>query len=357
MNARRAPIAVITLIGVDIAMAYVTTLRPDLILTLGFVPAAPTLVGALASWFVHANLLHLAGNMIFLAAVGPSVEHSAGTWRFLAVFAAGGLTGVLAEKLLAPTSTTPMVGASGCIAACIAYFAVRHYRVRATLGPGVRVPVAAIVAIWVALQVLGGVFQVGDAPTGGTSYWAHLGGFLAGLLLSVIFGAPKMVRAEADRDAEAGTWSQGAGATVRQANQATQQEPSDREALWAKARAERELGDRDGEVEALVVLARGCPTDEVGEVYPRLAELNALTAVASVDLLKAADVPGLAVSVAHQLRSLVAFERESDPLRPEALLALAAGEGADAERARHAIANEFPLHPVAEVARRRGWLP
>ncbi|HMS56589.1 MAG TPA: rhomboid family intramembrane serine protease, partial [Fimbriimonadaceae bacterium] len=106
-TAPRFPVATIILIAVSICAAFIGLFQPEMVESLGFVSTQPSLPKALFSLFIHANLIHLFSNMVFLAAVGPAVELAAGTARFLVVYLLGGLAGVLAHYLLARTADVP----------------------------------------------------------------------------------------------------------------------------------------------------------------------------------------------------------------------------------------------------------
>lgn len=174
-----------------------------LILTAGLVPARLTgavigIPGALPGWltllthqFLHAGLVHLAMNMLFLAWIGRQVEWLIGPWRFLALFLAGGVAGGLAQVLMTPASVVPVVGASGAISAVFATYALAFSRDREAparllglaLSPQA-VRALRYAALWIGLQLLVGVaFNL--PGTGGIAIWAHIGGFLAGLVMGL----------------------------------------------------------------------------------------------------------------------------------------------------------------------------
>ncbi|MFN3371543.1 MAG: rhomboid family intramembrane serine protease [Sphingomonadaceae bacterium] len=154
----------------------------------GAIPAPLTLVTHI---FLHAGLVHLAMNMLFLAWIGRQVEWLVGPWRFLGLFLLGGIAGGLAQALMTPTSVVPVVGASGAISAVFATYALIFARDREspvhlfglTLSAET-VRALRYAALWIGLQLLVGVAF--DLPgTGGIAIWAHIGGFLAGLLMGL----------------------------------------------------------------------------------------------------------------------------------------------------------------------------
>jgi membrane associated rhomboid family serine protease len=155
---------------------------------LGAASAQPaTWETAFSAMFLHADLLHLAGNMAFLALFGRTLEDRIGRLRFLAFYLLGGLVALALQVAASPGSTTPTLGASGAIAAVLAGYVVLFPRARVLMAIPIRtveVPAWLILVLWLAFDVLLGVFGV-STPFGGhagASYYAHFGGFAFGLL-------------------------------------------------------------------------------------------------------------------------------------------------------------------------------
>ncbi len=149
------------------------------------------------SVLLHAGLLHLAGNLLFLWVFGRAVEAAMGHARFLAFFVLCGALAGLVHTLAQPASTLPTVGASGAISGVMGAYLALHPRARVrSLVLLVVVPVATEVpavlwlVVWLALQLLAGARAMGARPEGGAvsvAWWAHAGGFAAGLLLHRFF--------------------------------------------------------------------------------------------------------------------------------------------------------------------------
>ncbi len=138
-------------------------------------PAWLTIVTAM---FVHGSWLHVGVNMLFLAAFGPEVEGELGHLPFLALYLGCGLAGNLVQAAVDPGSHVPSVGASGAIAGVLGAYLLT-YPLR--LGP------VLFIAFWAGLQFVHGIgslsSHVQSERTGGTAYFAHIGGFVAGLVL------------------------------------------------------------------------------------------------------------------------------------------------------------------------------
>lgn len=160
----------------------------------GSVPAPLTLVTSL---FLHAGMAHLFFNMVFLAWVGRHVEWVVGRARFLLLYLASGVAGGLLEVAVAPASAVPVIGASSAIAGVFGAYAVLFARSRAparrVLGIAVSSEVATATwyaAVWIGLQLLIGlVFNAGTGALGvsGVAVWAHIGGFITGLIFAQPF--------------------------------------------------------------------------------------------------------------------------------------------------------------------------
>jgi membrane associated rhomboid family serine protease len=147
----------------------------------------------LTSMFLHGSWMHLLGNMWFLWLFGNNIEDSMTRPRFLAFYLLSGLTAALAQVLANPTSEIPMVGASGAISGVMGAYLVLFPRVRVfTVVPlgffiqTIPLPAWMMLIYWAFLQVAGGVTSIG-AEGGGVAFWAHLGGFLAGVVLVKLF--------------------------------------------------------------------------------------------------------------------------------------------------------------------------
>ena len=147
-----------------------------------------TLVTAL---FIHANLLHLVGNGVFLLIFGVPAERRLGAWRLLLLFLVGGALANFAASLLIGSAGRVIVGASGGISALVGAYLVLFPRARlgivVPLGlwlEFVRAPAALLIGLWAALQL---VFTFVGPAFGAVAWWAHLTGFGAGIVLALLF--------------------------------------------------------------------------------------------------------------------------------------------------------------------------
>jgi len=153
------------------------------------------------SMFLHGGWFHLIGNMWFLWVFGNNVEDSMGRRRFAAFYLLSGLAAAAAQTLANPASAIPMVGASGAIGGVMGAYASLYPRARVQmlfiLGFYVtRVPVPAylVLGYWFLLQLLGGIPSL-QAEGGGVAFWAHVGGFASGFVLSFVFRDAQRVAA------------------------------------------------------------------------------------------------------------------------------------------------------------------
>ena len=147
------------------------------------------------SMFLHGGLFHVGGNMLYLWIFGDNVEDTLGHGRFTLFYLASGVAGAVAQTLVNPRSSVPMIGASGAVSGVLgAYlFLFPYARVLVLFVFGffvraVYVPAMIVLGFWIVVQFLNGVITVstsasGGAETGGTAWFAHIGGFLAGIVL------------------------------------------------------------------------------------------------------------------------------------------------------------------------------
>ena len=148
-------------------------------------------VTIISSMFMHASLLHLAGNMIFLWVFGNTVENAFGPVEFALFYLACGVLATLAQLLIGRGGNVPSLGASGAIAGVMGAYLIMFptYTIRLLVVTRV-FPISALVLIgaWIMLQLLNEFLasQSGRQRGGGVAYMAHIGGFVAGLLLTML---------------------------------------------------------------------------------------------------------------------------------------------------------------------------
>ena len=153
----------------------------------------PQVTHVVTSMFLHGSWMHLLGNMWFLWLFGNNVEDSMTRPRFAVFYLICGLAAALLQVFVEPGSAIPMVGASGAISGVMGAYLVLYPRVRVfTMVPlgffltSIALPAWAMLIYWILLQVLGGFSRIGGEG-GGVAFWAHVGGFLAGVLLVKLF--------------------------------------------------------------------------------------------------------------------------------------------------------------------------
>ena len=152
------------------------------------------------SMFMHAGLAHIGGNMLYLWIFGDNVEDSMGRGRFLVFYLVGGLVASLAHIFTNANSVIPTVGASGAIAAVLGAYLILFPQSRVLtlvpLGFFLRIttiPAIFVLGLWFVLQLFQGVLTIGGPDVGGVAFWAHIGGFVTGLVLAKILGQPRRV--------------------------------------------------------------------------------------------------------------------------------------------------------------------
>jgi len=153
---------------------------------------APWWVTIFTSMFLHGSLLHLAGNMLFLWIFGNNIEDSMGRVRFVVFYLLGGLAALALQIVSDPDSTIPTVGASGAIAAVLGGYALLYPRARVItlifiiiIFTVVQLPALLVLGFWFLMQLLPAFSE--PVEGGGVAYFAHIGGFLFGMLVIKLF--------------------------------------------------------------------------------------------------------------------------------------------------------------------------
>ena len=194
---RRTPFVTWALIALNIAIfaSYWSLFQSNIALNgffleWGLVPAQAGPVNYISSMFLHGSIMHLAGNMLFLWVFGDNMEDQMGHLGYLLFYLAGGIAASAAQVISSPSSGIPIVGASGAIAGVMGGYLLMFPKARVDvllfLVIYIRVlpiPAWIVLGAWFALQL----FQGAAAPAdqGGVAYWSHMGGFLAGLVMTI----------------------------------------------------------------------------------------------------------------------------------------------------------------------------
>lgn len=159
--------------------------------TWGFTPSALEPTTPLTSQFLHGGVMHLLGNMLFLWVFGPPIEKALGSLRYLVFYLAGGLAAAGVQWAADPASAIPMIGASGAVSAVLgAYFALfPRTGVEVLVGflifwRKVKWPALIFLGLWFVQNLLSGVIGW-ITPNEGVAWWAHVGGFVMGLLVGL----------------------------------------------------------------------------------------------------------------------------------------------------------------------------
>ncbi|TRD19026.1 rhomboid family intramembrane serine protease [Palleronia caenipelagi] len=163
---------------------------PGFLETWALIPVVSAPETFVTSQFLHGGLLHLAGNMLFLWIFGDNMEDQMGHLPFLGFYLLSGIAAGLAQNLMSPGSPIPMVGASGAIAGVMGGYLLLFPKARVDvlliiviIFKVIPVPAWIVLGVWFALQLtLGAAVSVME---GGVAYWAHAGGFVAGLLMTI----------------------------------------------------------------------------------------------------------------------------------------------------------------------------
>jgi membrane associated rhomboid family serine protease len=175
--------------------------RLQMALTSPEVTLSAALMPLFTSMFLHGSWMHIIGNMWFLWVFGDNIEDRLGHFRYLMFYLVCGLGAGLAHTLFSWNSAVPAVGASGAISGVMGAYILFFPRSRVvTLVPlfviffTVQLPAVFILGYWFVIQFLSGVGSLGQRASGGTAWWAHIGGFVLGFILVKLFTPPRRVR-------------------------------------------------------------------------------------------------------------------------------------------------------------------
>ncbi|HYT77433.1 MAG TPA: rhomboid family intramembrane serine protease [Vicinamibacterales bacterium] len=197
---RTVPFVTVGLIVINaIVFLYQVTL-PDPLLQVfvaryAVVPAWFWWPSLFTSQFLHAGWMHIIGNMLYLWIFGDNVEDRLGHGRYLIFYLVAGATAALLQIVFSPFSAIPMLGASGAIAGVMGAYFVLYPQSRVLTAifiviffDLVEIPALFFLGIWFLMQLLSGVGSLGvsNAASGGTAFWAHIGGFLLGVAVGTV---------------------------------------------------------------------------------------------------------------------------------------------------------------------------
>ncbi|HVP62918.1 MAG TPA: rhomboid family intramembrane serine protease [Myxococcaceae bacterium] len=197
------PVITIGLIAINVIVFVVELIQGQSFVlrwaaTAADISAGHRLWTLLTAMFLHASWSHIVGNMVFFWVFGPGVEDAMGPVKYLLFYLAGGVVAFLAQVLVTPSSTIPMLGASGAIAAVMGAFLVMYprHQIKSAVFFGfwwnlTYIPAAVLIGVWFLLQLvsIGTVGQQeGSTSGGGVAYVAHVAGMAFGALTALIFG-------------------------------------------------------------------------------------------------------------------------------------------------------------------------
>jgi membrane associated rhomboid family serine protease len=197
---RVVPVVTYGLIALNILVFFLELINGDpFVEQWSFIPSrflanpAGDFATIFTSMFMHAGWLHIGGNMLYLWIFGDNVEDWFGHLPYLAFYLLCGVAATFAQLAFSMGSTIPSLGASGAIAGVLGAYIVLFPRERVTVlldyGGIARVPAIIVIGLWFVLQLFSGIGSVAaTTDTGGVAYMAHVGGFMAGLVITWILG-------------------------------------------------------------------------------------------------------------------------------------------------------------------------
>ena len=200
------PFVTYTIIGINslVFIYQYFILPPELLAhifsTYALIPATPSVITVFTSMFMHGGLMHIIFNMWFLWIFGDNIESVLGHKRYVLFYLLCGVGAALAQIQINTGSQIPMVGASGAIAGVLGAYLIRFPRatvhvlvILIIFITFIRVPAMVVIGIWFLSNLTAGLGTLGIEETGGTAWFAHLGGFVSGVVLNQVF---KQIRIE-----------------------------------------------------------------------------------------------------------------------------------------------------------------
>ena len=200
------PFVTYTIIGINsLVFIYQYLILPPeslghIISTYALTPAAPSVITVFTSMFMHGGLMHIIFNMWFLWIFGDNIESVLGHKRYVLFYLLCGVGAALAQIQINTASQIPMVGASGAIAGVLGAYLIRFPRatvhvlvILIIFITFIPVPAMVVIGIWFLSNLTAGLGTLGIEETGGTAWFAHLGGFVSGVVLNQVF---KQIRIE-----------------------------------------------------------------------------------------------------------------------------------------------------------------
>lgn len=175
-------------------VAYQYGAIPHVLLTFRDVQPIHPVLTLFTSMFMHGSILHLASNMLYFWIFGNNIEDKLGYVKFILFYVLCGIAAAYSHALTNPSSTTPMIGASGAVSGILGAYLILFPRARVHtlifLGffiQVVRLPAVFVIGFWIIIQFINGMVSAGQASHGGVAWFAHIGGFVVGILLIKVF--------------------------------------------------------------------------------------------------------------------------------------------------------------------------
>jgi membrane associated rhomboid family serine protease len=161
----------------------------------------------LTAMFLHGGIAHLLGNMLYLWIFGDNVEGLMGHFRYLVFYLFCGLAATISHIAIEPGSELPMIGASGAVSGILGAYVIKFPRARVLIAVPIficlttfRVPALIVLGLWFLTQLTNGLAMVGLNVSGGVAWFAHIGGFVVGLLLINFFQRRQQIQIFRQRD-------------------------------------------------------------------------------------------------------------------------------------------------------------
>lgn len=150
----------------------------------------PNIFTLFTAMFIHGGFMHIIGNMLYLWIFGDNIEYIMGSFRFLLFYLLVGLAASFSHIIMEPSSAVPMIGASGAISGVLGAYLIKFPKAKVLVViflfiiiQTVYIPAVFVLGFWFLMQLVSGFSSLGVQGGGGVAWWAHIGGFITGILL------------------------------------------------------------------------------------------------------------------------------------------------------------------------------
>jgi len=190
---KKFPVVTVVLILINVVVFLISLLDfENIINNFGFIPAQASIITIFTSMFLHGGWDHIFGNMWYLWIFGDNVEDYFGKIKYTLLYFLSGIGATFFDWLSNTTSTVPSIGASGAISGVLGAYLVLYPKAGVVVSGGGRLPAYFVIGFWFVLQLIFGAVSLVGETGSGIAFWAHVGGFIVGAAITLIYKKLKL---------------------------------------------------------------------------------------------------------------------------------------------------------------------